>query len=82
MVYNYSFTKESSVNGNIVFKTPKVDNFEDIKKEIKSTNDCVINHSIYPNGLDITVTQLCDRFILSSNKELARNDDGTYFFKD
>lgn len=78
-MYNYSF---NSSDGNIVIKTPKVDNFSDIKKEIKSSNDCIINHSIYPNGLDITMSQLADRIIISSNKELLKNDDGTYSFKD
>ncbi len=78
-MYNYSF---NSSDGNIVIKTPKVDNFSDIKKEIKQSVDCVINHSIYPNGLDITMSQLSDKIIISSNKELLKNNDGTYSFKD
>lgn len=78
-MFNYSFT---STDGKITIKTPKVDNFNDIKKDIKQTVDCIINHSVYPNGLDITMSQLSDKIIISSNKELVKNDDGTYSFKD
>ena len=78
-MFNYSF---DTTDGEIIIKTPNVENFDDIKKEIKQTSYCVINHSIYPNGLDITMSQLSDKIILSSNKELLKNDDGTYYFKD
>ena len=78
-MFNYSFDSD---DGNIVTKTPKVDNFKDIKKEIKQREDCIVNHSIYPNGLDITMSQLADKIIISSNKELIKNNDGTYCFKD
>ena len=78
-MYNYSF---KSTDGEIIINTPKVDNLSDITKEFKQTSDCIINHSIYPNGLDITMSQLADKIILSSNKELLKNDDGTYSFKD
>ena len=78
-MYNYSFSK---VDGNVVIKTPKVNNFSDIKKDIKQTCDCIINHSIYPNGLDITMSQLADKIIISSNKKLFKNDDGSYSFEE
>lgn len=78
-MYNYSF---SETDGNVVIKTPKVDNFQDIKKDLKQDNECIINHSIYPNGLDITMTQLSDKIIISSNKKLVKNDDGSYSFED
>ena len=78
-MYNYFF---SETDGDVVIKTPKVDNFDDIKKDIKHTNDCIINHSIYPNGLDITMSQLADKIIISSNKKLFKNDDGSYSFED
>ncbi len=78
-MYNYSF---SETDGNVVIKTPKVDNFYDIKKDIKHTNDCIINHSIYPNGLDITMSQLADKIIISSNKKLLKNADGSYSFEE
>lgn len=78
-MYNYSF---SETDGNVVIKTPKVNNFNDIKKDIKQSNDCIINHSIYPNGLDITMSQLADKIIISSNKKLLKNTDGSYSFED
>ena len=78
-MYNYSF---SEVDGNVTIKTPKVDSFDDIKKDIKQTADCVINHSIYPNGLDVTISQLADKIIISSNKKLIKNEDGSYSFEE
>lgn len=78
-MYNYSF---SMVDGEVVIKTPKVNNFNDIKKDIKYNDECIINHSIYPNGLDITMSQLADKIIISSNKQLFKNDDGSYSFED
>lgn len=78
-MYNYSF---SEADGNVIIKTPKVNNFNDIEKNIKQTNDCIINHSIYPNGLDITMSQLADKIIISSNKKLLKNTDGSYSFED
>lgn len=78
-MYNYTFT---SRDGDITIKTPKVDKFSDIKKELKQTEDCIINHSIYPNGTDVTFTQLADKIIISANKELVKNDDGSFSFKD
>ena len=78
-MYNYSF---SEADGNVVINTPKVNNFSDIKKDIKQTNECIINHTIYPNGLDITMSQLADKIIISSNKKLLKNTDGSYSFED
>lgn len=78
-MYNYSF---SETDGNVIIKTPKVNNFNDIKKDIKQSSECIINHSIYPNGLDITMSQLSDKIIISSNKKLLKNDDGSYSFED
>lgn len=78
-MYNYSFTE---ADGNVVIKTPNVKNFNDIKKDIKQTEDCIINHSIYPDGLDITMSQLCDKIIISSNKKLIKNEDGSYSFEE
>lgn len=78
-MYNYTFT---SRDGDITIKTPKVDKFSDIKKELKQTEDCIINHSIYPDGTDVTFTQLADKIIISANKELVKNDDGSFSFKD
>lgn len=78
-MYNYSF---SQTDGEVVIKTPKVDSFNDIKKDIKQTDECIINHSVYPNGLDITMSQLADRIIVSSNKKIIKNTDGSYSFEE
>ena len=78
-MFNYSF---SSKDNHVVLKTPKISNFKDIKIECKQTADCIVNHSIYPNGLDITMSQLADKIILTSNRELVKNADGSYSFKD
>lgn len=78
-MYIYPFNK---FDGEVTIKTPKVANFSDIKKDIKSTEFCVINHSIYPNGLDVTINQLYDKIVISSNKKLFKNEDGSYSFED
>lgn len=79
MKYNNSF---DITDGNVTIKTPKVNSFNDIHKELKQSEDCIINHSIYPNGLDVTITQLCNKIIITSNKPLIKNDDGSYSFED
>ena len=77
-MFNYSV----NANERITIKTPNVDSLSDIKKEHKQTSECIINHSIYPDGTDITITQLASKIIISSNKELIKNTDDTYSFKD
>ncbi len=77
-MYNYSV----NINEKLTIKTPNVEKFSDIKIEKKQTEDCIVNHSIYPDGTDITFTQLANKIIISSNKELIKNDDGSYSFKD
>lgn len=76
-MFNYSI----NVGEKLTIKTPNVQSFSDIKIEKKQTADCIINHSIYPDGTDVTFTQLADKIIISSNKELIQNNDGTYYFK-
>lgn len=76
-MFNYSV----NVGEKLTIKTPNVQSFSDIKIEKKQTADCIINHSIYPDGTDVTFTQLADKIIISSNKELIQNNDGTYCFK-
>lgn len=73
-MFNYSVKPGESFTIN----TPGVNSLDEVKKEFKQTAECIINHSIYPNGLDITFTQLANKIIVSSNKELIKNDDGTY----
>lgn len=76
-MYNYSI----NANEKLTIKTPDVEKFSDIKIENKQTEDCIVNHSIYPDGTDVTFTQLANKIIISSNKELVQNDDGSYSFK-
>lgn len=76
-MYNYSVNS----NEQITIKTPNVNSLSDIKVEHKQTDDCIINHSIYPDGTDVTFTQIAGKIIISSNKELIKNDDGTYSFR-
>lgn len=76
-MFNYSINP----NEKITIKTPNVKSFSDIKIEKKQSAECIINHSIYPDGTDVTFTQLADKIIISSNKELVKNDDNTYSFK-
>lgn len=77
-MFNYSVNLDEK----ITIKTPNVNSLSDIKIEYKQTPECIINHSIYPDGTDVTFSQLPDKIIISSNKELVKNDDGTYSFKD
>lgn len=76
-MFNYSVNLDEK----ITIKTPNVNSLSDIKIEHKQTPGCIINHSIYPDGTDVTFSQLSDKIIISSNKELVKNDDGTYSFK-
>jgi hypothetical protein len=77
-MYNYSFTEN---DGAIKIITPKVNSLKDVKIETKQTNECIINHSIYPNGLDITMTQLANKILISANHKLVKNDDGSFIFE-
>ena len=77
-MFNYSV----NAGEKLTIKTPNVKSLSDIKIEHKQTADCIINHSVYPDGTDVTFSQLCNKIIISSNKELIKNDDGTYSFKD
>lgn len=78
MTYNYSITVGESFN----IKTPKVHSIDDITKKIKSDGEILINHSIYPNGFEIKLTQTAKKIIISTNMELVKKDDGYYYIKD
>lgn len=73
-MFNYSIKPGESLTIN----TPGINSLDEVKKEFKQTAECIINHSIYPNGLDITFTQFANKIIISSNKELIKNEDGSY----
>ena len=76
-MFNYSV----NLGEKLTIKTPNVNSMADIQIDTKQTADCIINHSVYPDGTDVTFTQLAGKIIISSNKELVHNDDGTYSFK-
>ena len=78
MVYNYSVNPGESFN----IKTPKNHSFDDIIKDIQSNGEIIINHSLYPDGFEIKMTQLADKIIITTNKELIKNSDGFYYIKD
>ncbi len=77
-MYNYSFKD----NGNFFIKTPEVNSFSDIKTDTKQTADCVVTHAVYPNGLDLSISILSSRLIITSNKKLIQNADNSYEFED
>lgn len=74
MVYNYVVHVDESFN----IKTPGNHSFDDITKHLKSDGEIIINHSLYPDGFDIKMTQLSDKIIITTNMELIENDDGSY----
>lgn len=78
MVYNYIVHINESFN----IKTPGNHSFDDITKHLKSDGEITINHSLYPNGFEIRMTQLPKKIIITTNKELIKNDDGSYSISD
>lgn len=78
MVYNYSVNQDESFN----IKTPGNHTFDDIIKNIKSNGEIIINHSLYSNVFEIKMTQLANKILITTNKELIKNSDGFYYFKD
>mgnify|MGYP003327898612 CR=1 FL=1 len=78
MTYNYNVLPGESFN----IKTPGVKSFDDIIKNIKSDGEVIINHSLYPNGFEIKMTQLANKIIISTNMELVKKDDGFYYIKE
>lgn len=78
MVYNYSIKQGESFN----IKTPGNHTFKDISKNIKTNGEIIINHSSYPNGFEIKMTQLANKIIITTNKELIKNSDGFFYIKD
>lgn len=74
-MFEYCFTEK---DGEINILTPFVEKFDDIKKDITQTADCIINKSTYPNGVYIEVYQYSDRVVYKCNKEFIDNGDGTF----
>lgn len=79
MLYKYVFDTNT---GPINVKTPKVENFSDIKIEVTKSVDCIHNHSEYPNGLVWDITQYTDKIIWMTNKRIILLSDGTLGFED
>ena len=78
MVYNYIVHVGESFN----IKTPGNHTLNDIVKNIKSDESIIINDSLYPDGFKIKMTQLANKIIITTNKELIKNSDGSYSIKD
>nr|DAF69107.1 MAG TPA: hypothetical protein [Bacteriophage sp.] len=58
--------------------TPGCNNFSDIDTEVVSYDGYSILKSTYPNGLYVEMHQYADKIIIKSNRELIKNDDGTF----
>lgn len=78
MLYNYVVNPGESFN----IKTPGDHSFSDIKKDVKTDGEITINHSTYPNGFEIKMTQLPNKIIITTNMELVKHSDGFYYIKD
>lgn len=77
-MYNYSFNE----NGKFSIKTPQVNSFSDIKTESKQSSDCIITHAVYPNGLDLNITLLAGKLLITSNRKLIQKDINSYEFEE
>ena len=78
MVFNYSVAPGESFK----IQTPGNHSFDDIVKNIKTDGQVTINHSLYPNGFDVKITQLYNKIIITTNMELIENADGSYSVKE
>lgn len=76
-MYNYFVKLGQSFN----IKTPGNHTFDDISKHLKSDGEIIINHSLYPDGFEIKMTQMPDKIIITTNMELIENEDGSYSIK-
>lgn len=78
MVYNYPVYPGESFN----LRTPGNNSFEDITKLMKTDGEIIINHSAYPDGFEIKMTQISTYKInITTNMELIRGEDGYYSIK-
>lgn len=74
MVYNYSVKVGETFN----IKTP---NNKNIDVKLKTDGEININHSVYPDGFEITMTQMADKINITTNMELVKHEDGYYYIK-
>ena len=78
MVYNHVVHTGESFN----IKTNGNYSFDDIAKNLKSDGEIIINHSIYPNGFEIKMTQIANKINITTNMKLVKHDDGYYYIKE
>lgn len=74
MAYNYSVKIGETFN----IKTP---NNTTVDVSLKTDGKININHSIYPDGFEITMTQMNNRINITTNMELIKHNDGFYYIK-
>lgn len=72
------FNKTIKPGQSLKIKTPGNHSFDDITKNLKSDGEIIINHSLYPDGFEIKMTQLPNKIIVTTNMELIENEDGSY----
>lgn len=77
-MYKYVF----KANTKFTIKTPKVNSIKDIKVHHTQSEDKIENHSIYPNGLDLFITQYDDEIEIISNKPIIEDENNTLKFED
>lgn len=61
---------------------PKNCKFEDIKHDIRQTDNKVIDIATYPNGFVLTTEQTAEEIHVSSNRPLIKIDESTYQIPD
>lgn len=67
---------------NICIKTPHVNSFDEIQIKQNQSAECITNHSKYPNGLELDITQFADKVIISSNKRIILSGNNELTFED
>lgn len=77
-MYKYIFNGPGTIN----IKTPKVDDFKDIKININQFPDHIENHSEYPNGLILDMYEYSDHIEYISNKKLIVLEDFSIAFEE
>lgn len=77
-MFKYTFTGPGTLN----IKTPKVNNFNEIKKIFQQFPDHIESHFEYPNGLILDTITYCDRVEYSSNKRLIVLEDCSISFEE
>lgn len=77
-MYKYTFSGPWNIN----IKTPKVNSFADIKKEMNQFPDRIESHFEYPNGLILDTVTYADHIEYISNKKLIVLEDFSIAFEE